>query len=112
MAKRYIGDAVIRIAYHDEGDYRGTISAGGKCWRFRDLKAPAIGHGAGVGYDSSKAYDEMASSAVGFGGYYTTHNRGEDCPEWAPPAEVADAIDEAASWAQDDSGEYQVRRRP
>lgn len=55
-------------------------------------------------------YDEMAESAVGFASYYTTHNRGDDLPDWAPSAEVADAIAEATEWAQDDRGDYEVHR--
>lgn len=109
MAKRYIGDAVITITYRDRGDYAGTVCAGRKCWRFNELRGPAIGFGRGVAYDSPKAYDEMAESAVGFGSYYTTHNRG-DAPDWAPPADVADAIEEATAWAQNDQGDYEVRR--
>ena len=111
MAKRYIGDAVVTITYHDAGDYRGTVTAAhGFTWRFRDLHAPATGLGAGVAYDSPEAYDKMASSAVGFASYYTTYNRGDDVPDWAPPAEIADAIEEATVWAMDDRGEYEVRR--
>lgn len=110
MAKRYIGEAVVRIQYHDAGDYRGTVSANGHVWRFAELRAPACGFGPGIGYDSSTAYDEMAASAVSFGAYYTTHNRGDDLPDWAPPAEVADAIDAATSCEMDDQGNYTVRR--
>lgn len=110
MAKRYIGDAVITITYRDRGDYAGTVCAGRKCWRFDELRGPAIGFGRGIAYDSPRAYDEMAESAVGFGSYYTTHNRGDDVPDWAPSADVADAIEEATAWAQDDRGNYEVRR--
>ena len=109
MARRYIGDAVIEIKYRDTGDYAGTVSAGGHTWRFADLNAPKAGLGAGVAYDSPEAYDVMAASAVSFGSYYTTHNRG-DAPEWAPSAEVADAIDEAVSGVMDDKGRYEVQR--
>ena len=114
MAKRYIGDAVITITYRDRGDYAGTISVPKekKTWKFDDLHAPGAGLGPGVGYDSPKAYDEMAGSAVSFGGYYTTHNRGDDVPDWAPKPEVADAIDEATSIVTDDQGNYEVRRSP
>lgn len=114
MAKRYIGDAVITITYRDRGDYAGTISVPKekKTWKFDDLHAPGAGLGPGVGYDSPKAYDEMAGSAVAFGGYYTTHNRGDDVPDWAPKPEVADAIDEATSIVTDDQGNYEVRRSP
>lgn len=111
MAIRYIGDATVRIKYRDRGDYTGTISAGGHTWHFDELHAPRVGFGPGIAYDSSEAYDEMAGSAVTFGSYYTTYDRGDDVPEWAPEPEVADAIDEATSWAMDDQGTYDVRRR-
>ena len=108
MARRYIGDAVVTITYHDAGDYRGTVRAGGYSWKFDELNAPAAGFS--FASDSPEAYDKMAASAVSFGSYYTTHNRGDDVPDWAPSAKVADAIDDATSWAQTDSGRYQVRR--
>jgi hypothetical protein len=115
MARRYIGDAVITIMYHDAGsksgrreDYRGSVRAGGYTWKFDELHAPAMGFS--FASDSPEAYDKMAASAVSFGSYYTTHNRGDDVPDWAPPAKVADAIDEATVWAMTDSGRYQVRR--
>lgn len=111
MAKRYIGGAVVDILYRDRGDYAGTVSVGRKyTWRFSDLHAPPAGLGSGVAYDSAVAYDKMASSAAGFGSYYSSHNRGDDTPDWAPSARVADAIEEAVSWAQDDRGEYDVKR--
>lgn len=116
MAVRYIGDAVIRIFYRDGDTYVGSVCVGGsaksrgRCWKFDDLNAPRGGFGYSFGYDSAEAYDSMAKSAVGFGSYYTTHNRGDDVPDWAPEPEVADAIEEAVSWAQDDRGEYEVRR--
>jgi hypothetical protein len=111
MAKRYIGDAVITIEYIDEtpdgrGNYKGTVRVGKHTWRFDELHS-----GVGGGGDSPEAYDAMAEGAVGFASYYSTGNRGE-APEWAPPPEVADAIEEAVSWAQDDRGEYEVRRSP
>ena len=112
MAKRYIGDAVITIEYVGEtpdgrGNYKGTVRAGKHTWRFDELHS-----GVGGGGDSPEAYDEMAQSAVSFASYYTTHNRGDDTPEWAPSPEVADAIDEAVGYAQRDNGEYEVRRSP
>lgn len=117
MATRYIGDATIRISYLDDGTYAGTVSvkrrSGEKLvWKFDELRPPQIGHGRGIAYDSPKAYDRMAGSAVSFGAYYTTFNRGDDTPSWAPTAEIADAIDEATSWAMDDQGNHDVRRRP
>lgn len=117
MAKRYIGDAVIRIAYRDaceangyRDDYHGTVSADGRVWKFDGLRSPACGWS--FASDSSEAYDQMAAHAVAFGSYYTTHNRGEDLPDWAPDAETADAISEATCWAQDDGGDWEVRRSP
>jgi len=111
MARRYIGDAVIYIIYNDDsGDYRGIVRAGGYSWHFDDLHAPACGHGPGVGYDSSKAYDKMAESAVSFASYYTSDNRSDDTPQWAPSAAAANAISAAVCFAQDDQGNYEVRR--
>jgi|HubBroStandDraft_4_1064222.scaffolds.fasta_scaffold45355_2 hypothetical protein len=114
MAKRWIGDAVVTIEYAGEKDgrsqYKGTIKAGDHTWRFADLGSPMGGFR--TGSDSPEAYDEMAGAAASFASYYTTHNRGDDVPDWAPSPEIADAIDEAVSWAQDDKGNYQVRRSP
>lgn len=110
MATRYIGDAVVRIAYRDRGDYAGSICAGKKCWRFSELNPAPAGFGSSAAYDSPEAYDSMAASAASFGSYFTTHNRGRDTPDWAPSAEAADAIDEATSWAMDPGGSYEVRR--
>lgn len=113
MAKRYIGEATVEIKYRDRGDYEGSIwvpADGGTRWHFEELYAPKAGLGSGVAYDSPTAYDKMAAAAVTFASYYTTHNRGADVPDWAPPAETADAIEEATSYAMDDQGRYFVRR--
>lgn len=111
-ATRYVGDAVVKICYDGyfaEGDrYSGTVTAGGRKWHFKELYAPKIGFN--FPSDSAQAYDEMAESAVGFGGYYTTGNRG-DVGEGFPDAETADAISEATMWATDDQGTFTVRRR-
>lgn len=107
MAKRYIGDAVVRIVYHDEGDYRGTISAGGRVWPFRDLRAPRMGGAANCyGYDSPEAYDEQAASAVSFG-----QHQEQGC-EWAADRATAVAIGDATAWASVEDGSYEVRRSP
>jgi hypothetical protein len=110
--RRYIGDAVVEIEYVGQsGDnrstYKGVVSVGAHQWPFDEL-------GSGVGYlgDTPEAFDKMAASAISFAAYYTTHNRGDDTPDWAPPPEVADAIEEATSWAVDDQGSYEVRRTP
>lgn len=118
MATRYVGDATVRIQYHEtrgnQTEYRGTVTAGGKSWAFDGLCAPAAGFGAGVGYDSPEAYDSMAGAAVAFGSFYTSHNRphddASDC-DWIPSADVADAIAEATAHAQDAYGRYTVRRK-
>jgi hypothetical protein len=111
MAKRYIGDAVITIEYVGEtpdgrGNYKGTVRVGKHTWRFDELHS-----GVGGGGDSPETYDDMAESAVSFASYYTTDNRYE-APEWVPPPEVADAINEAVGYAQRDNGTYEVRRSP
>lgn len=66
MAKRYSGNLQINVVYDDKGHYRTTVSSGGKLlWRGVVRPAPA-GFGPGVAYDSPKAYDEVASSALAF----------------------------------------------
>lgn len=113
MARRYVGNLCVYINYSDCDDesYHGSIVVDGHRWAFDGLKAPPAGLGDGVGYDSSEAYDRMADAALSFGSYYTTHNRGDDTPDWAPTAEIADAIDAEACCYMADCGEYQVRRK-
>lgn len=66
MAKRYSGNLQISVVYDGRGDYRTSVSSGGKVlWHGRVRPAPA-GFGPGVAYDSPKAYDEVASSALAF----------------------------------------------
>lgn len=56
-------------------DYAGCIRIDGECvWKFDGIKAPAAG--LDVAVDSPIAYDQMACTAVSFGSYYTTYNRG------------------------------------
>lgn len=111
MPKRYIGDAVIDIRYDDRHqDYRGTITAGRHKWKFDGLHEPRMGFGS---VDSPSAYDQMAVSAASFASYYTSDNRGDDLPEWAPKPSVADAIADALSPAiGDPQGRYEVQRTP
>ncbi|SRR5258706_9747297 len=119
MATRFIGSAVIAVFYngtrHGKDEYVGIVSPGngpGYDWHFDSLYAPEAGFGTGIAYDSPEAYDRMARSAVSFGAYYTSHNRGHDVPSWAPSAAVADAIDHATSGSFDDEGrELVVTRR-
>ena len=66
MAKRYSGDLQISVIYDDKNHYRTAVSQGGKLlWRGIVKPAPA-GFGPGIAYDSSQAYDEVASSALAF----------------------------------------------
>jgi hypothetical protein len=109
MAKRRIGEVVVRIKYLDNDTYAGTVSARGYVWKFDELKAPAWGFR--FASDSPWAYDKMAESAVGFGSYYTSHNRGDYVPDWAPAPEVADAIHELSSMAIMDDSTYRIERR-
>lgn len=112
MARRYSGSVTVEIKYRDRGDYAGRVSVtdGGKrySWRFEDLRAPDFGHGAGVAYDSPTAYDRMAISALGLGSYYASDNRGDDCPDWAPDGETAEAISNNADRGDQD---FVVSRR-
>jgi hypothetical protein len=115
MAKRYIGDATVDVRYVGESggrpQYAGRITLpGGRKWPFKDLGGPMSGGGA---VDSPTTLSKMAASAVSFASYYTTHNRGDDVPDWAPPEDLADDIESATSWAQSDNGEFEVHaRRP
>lgn len=115
-AVRKIGDAFVFIELDEDHPdvrmskraiYKGKIVTEDEIWFFDELGAPAHWNKA---WDSDEAFDEMAGSAVSFGSYYTTHNRGDDTPDWAPDAEVADAIEEATAWAMDDEGNYTVER--
>lgn len=66
MAKRYSGNLQISVVYDDKNHYRTAVSRGGKLlWR-GIVNPAAAGFGPGVAYDSPKAYDEIASSALSF----------------------------------------------
>lgn len=66
MAKRYSGNLQISVVYDDKNHYRTSVSRGGKLlWRGTVNPAPA-GFGPGIAYDSPKAYDAIASSALAF----------------------------------------------
>lgn len=69
MAKRYSGDLVVQILYHDDDTYRGYVKGPGGTYKFSELRAPPVGLGSGVAYDSPKAYDKMAESAISFATY-------------------------------------------
>lgn len=111
MATRFIGDLEIRLRYDgrsadNRAKYIGYILLPNRQrYNFTDLQS-------GVGFDGTTAddLDEMAESAVGFATYYTTHNRGDDLPKWAPPAELADEMEDAAMGGMKEEGGYEVRR--
>jgi hypothetical protein len=91
MAKRYSGNLQINVVYDDKGHYRTSVSSGGKLlWRGIVNPAPA-GFGPGIAYDSSKAYDEVASSALAFANH------------------EVDGIDDEAEFDEDLTG-YLIRR--
>lgn len=87
MARRYSGELVVDITYHDDDSYKGSVRGPGGVYRFDDLHAPRIPTAGkvgspGVAYDSPKAYDEMAESAIAFAtydmddlGYYDSDER-------------------------------------
>lgn len=103
MAKRYIGDAVITLVFDERAStssqnmYKGTISAGGKRWRFSGLGASPH-DSARLAADSPLIFDRLASSIVSFA--VSGH----------APAATARAIEDAASWDTWDNGSLRVRR--
>jgi hypothetical protein len=112
MPKRFIGNAVVEIRYRGNiagrDEYTGNVRAGPHVWKFQSLFAPQSGFT--FGYDSPEAYDRMAEAAVSFGAYYSSQNRRDDLPDWAPPPGTADAVDEATVCAMQDNGHYRVTR--
>ena len=111
MATRYIGGLKIKITYQHPDTYAGSIyrkADGQRLALFSDLHPPHMGFP--FASDSAKAYDEMAGSAVSFLSYYTTHNRGDDVPDWAPEPEVCDEIDSLGCEAIMDDSTYRVTR--
>lgn len=102
MAKRYIGEAVVTVTYHDSNDYRGSVKVPGASWRFLIRPAPS-GFGPGIAYDSPEAYDSIAASAATFG---SIHDRESNDPD----RETAGAVEEAVGGWQDDKGRYAVAR--
>jgi len=94
-----IGDAVVSLSEERDGSYSGIIYADPTVdpddraiWHFDSLRGPACG-----------SHDErdLVLAATGFGSYYGSLNRGLDVPDWAPPPAVADAICQAAIWADE-----------
>ena len=113
MIKRYIGELEIRLQYRgrssdNRANYLGSIILpDGRRHNFTELQS-------GVGCPGTRPedFDEMAQAAVDFASYYSSDNRGDDTPDWAPPAELADAIQEASySGMAEDSGYVVLRKR-
>lgn len=66
MAKRYSGDLQISLVYNDRNFYRASVSHNGRVlWKGNVSPAPA-GFGPGIAYDSPRAFDAIASSALAF----------------------------------------------
>jgi hypothetical protein len=72
-------------------------------WHFDNLHGPACG-----------VHDErsLAVSACSLGGYYSTHNRGADLPDWAPEPEIADAIESAACCVENSDEVEEIEELP
>lgn len=82
------GDATVKIEQGPDGAWFGTVEAPEIApWPFSELRL-------GSAPDCPRA---AAREALAFLTYYTTDNRGDDVPDWAPPGPVADALD-AAAW--------------
>jgi hypothetical protein len=125
---RYVGELKIVIGFvqrsiDNRAEYRGKIVFPKGTWRgrphygvwkFEELRSGVGGVSSGKGYGyadtSPEAYDRMAEMAVSFASYYTTDNRGDDAPDWAPPAEDADRIAEAAMTDSCEREGHHVRR--
>ncbi len=70
--------------------FKGTIILkDGQKWDFEDL---------GSGCGGCRTEISMAESAISFASYYSSDNRGDETPEWAPPGELASAIGDAADY--------------
>ena len=103
MIKRYCGELEVGLLYRgrtpdNRATYLGYVKLpDGRRWRFADLSS-------GVGTDGTRPqdFDSMAQSAVGFACYWTSYNRGDNTPAWAPPADLADAFDSVAEVGEED----------
>jgi len=74
--------------------FKGTIIlADGRRHDFGDL---------GSGCGGCRTEISMAESAISFAGYYSSDNRGDDTPEWAPPGDLASAIGDAADYTPEE----------
>ena len=92
METFYSGSLTIEIEEDGQRDGRDRfkgriILQDGREWPFDEL-CSAVG--------GARTVIDMAGSALSFASYYSTDNRGDDVPEWAPPGDLASAIGDAA----------------
>ena len=73
-----------------------TDQNNGIFWLFDDLREPWRG-------SIRETVDSAARAAVAFGSNYSTGNRGDDLPDWAPSAEFADALDWLCAFMEEES---------
>ena len=110
MIRRYCGELEIGLYCRgrtpdDRANYLGYVKLpDGRKWRFANLAS-----GVGIPGNRPEDFDSMARSAVSFAANWTSHNRGDETPEWAPAADLADAMSDAAEIGEDD---YTVTRKP
>jgi hypothetical protein len=95
IQRRYYGRLVIELWEDDSFDqygkqeYHGRIKLpDGHTWKFNKLACFG-------------GFSHAAETAITFGAYYSTHNRGDDVPEWAPPPEIADIIENECDYWPD-----------
>lgn len=108
MAKRTIGNLTVSMRIDDStGEHyfcRVSIKGTRTAWTGR-VGAPRVGFGAGVAYDSTRAYDAIAQAAVAFASSPTGD-------ESEAEREIMRAIASELEWAiSDDQGSYEMVRR-
>ncbi len=93
MARRYFGNLSISVVYkglvYDQDTYAASVSGDGVTWR-GNVYAASSGFGPGIAYDSPKAYDQIAKSAVTFA---TTPDGSESTKE----RDIMSTLDDAAN---------------
>jgi hypothetical protein len=96
MKTRYCGDNTIELEYVDkEGDrlrFKGRVINGTDWWEFDNVLVDRP-------EPSEKAYDIAASGAVHYaslyGSNYDPSSVGGEIPDWAPPSDFADRVNDA-----------------
>lgn len=105
MAKRYVGDATIRMEFRQAqvgGDYyKCSVSMKGQHLASLTVRPPPAGYGDGVAYDAPAAYDQVAVAVLAFAGDDTREETSAD---------IAGDIRNLTGWAIDERGAYIVRR--